>query len=243
MPLEIEGNRFVLLYIQDITEAKRRASLEYAFLHDMNNVVFGLSGLTGLFTRVDDRKRKELAPHIQHLSNRLLAEVQLQRSLAGLESSKLPVVPRTLVVRDVLNEIEQLFSHHPSARDKTLGRRRVDAALTVETDHALLVRVLSNMLVNAFEATGPGGEVAIDVDRTDEELTFRVRNAAEIRPEHACRIFQRYFTTKPGPGRGQGTYIIKLLGEQYLGGTVGFSTSPGGTTFHLSIPVTSPETQ
>jgi sensor histidine kinase regulating citrate/malate metabolism len=51
------------------------------------------------------------------------------------------------------------------------------------------------------------------------------------------RIFQRCFTTKPGEGRGQGTFAMKLFGEGYLGGTVSFETSAReGTTFELRLP-------
>ena len=46
------------------------------------------------------------------------------------------------------------------------------------------------------------------------------------------QIFQRSFSTK-GSGRGVGTYSIKLLGEQYLRGRVGFTSSEtDGTAFY-----------
>jgi signal transduction histidine kinase len=55
--------------------------------------------------------------------------------------------------------------------------------------------------------------------------------------EIQLQIFQRSFSTK-GPGRGLGAYSIKLLTEQYLQGSVTFSTSPKkGTTFIASYPL------
>jgi len=51
------------------------------------------------------------------------------------------------------------------------------------------------------------------------------------------QIFQRSFSTKAQTGRGIGTYSIKLLGEQYLGGKVEFtSREPDGTAFVLTLP-------
>ena len=51
------------------------------------------------------------------------------------------------------------------------------------------------------------------------------------------RIFQRYYSTKGEPGRGLGTYSMKLFGEQYLGGEVRFDTSESeGTVFSLRLP-------
>jgi phage-related tail fiber protein len=50
------------------------------------------------------------------------------------------------------------------------------------------------------------------------------------------RIFHRYFSTKPEPGRGHGTWAMKALGEKALGGTVSFDTSKaGGTWFQLAL--------
>jgi signal transduction histidine kinase len=55
------------------------------------------------------------------------------------------------------------------------------------------------------------------------------------------QIFHRYFSTR-GEGRGLGTWGMKLLAEEYLGGRVSFSTSPeSGTTFSLTLPFKPPE--
>jgi signal transduction histidine kinase len=49
------------------------------------------------------------------------------------------------------------------------------------------------------------------------------------------QIFQRFFSTK-GPGRGLGTYSMKLFGERYLKGKVDFSSqAPQGTTFTVTL--------
>lgn len=51
------------------------------------------------------------------------------------------------------------------------------------------------------------------------------------------RVFQRYFSTKSGDGRGLGTHMMKLVGETLLKGTVSFSSSAeDGTTFRIRLP-------
>jgi CheY-like chemotaxis protein len=56
------------------------------------------------------------------------------------------------------------------------------------------------------------------------------------------RIFLRSFSTKSRQGRGLGTYSMKLLGEQYLGGKVSFiSNEQSGTVFHFDVPLRLPE--
>ncbi len=50
-------------------------------------------------------------------------------------------------------------------------------------------------------------------------------------------LFKRSFSTK-APGRGWGTYSMKLLTEKYLGGKIEFtSTEEDGTTFYAKYPL------
>ena len=50
------------------------------------------------------------------------------------------------------------------------------------------------------------------------------------------QVFQRSFSTK-GRGRGIGTYSMKMLTEEYLGGAISFRSSEReGTTFNVILP-------
>jgi sensor histidine kinase regulating citrate/malate metabolism len=67
-------------------------------------------------------------------------------------------------------------------------------------------------------------------------IVFSVRNPSVMDRSVQLQVFQRSFSTK-GTGRGIGTFSIKLLTEQYLGGKVWFeSGEPGGTVFHVRLP-------
>ena len=100
-----------------------------------------------------------------------------------------------------------------------------------------MLRVLGNMLKNGLEATAQGQTVTMDCLDQGQEVVFAVHNPAVIPEEVQLQVFQRSFSTKGQPGRGIGTYSMKLLGEQYLGGKVAFvSRSPEGTTFTLTLP-------
>jgi sensor histidine kinase regulating citrate/malate metabolism len=101
----------------------------------------------------------------------------------------------------------------------------------------LLRRVLSNMLKNGLEATAPGQTVTLNCSERGQSVAFTVHNREVMSAHVQLQIFQRSFSTKAQTGRGIGTYSIKLLGEQYLGGKVEFtSREPDGTSFVLTIP-------
>ena len=74
------------------------------------------------------------------------------------------------------------------------------------------------MLINAFEATDKRGVVKFWTEIKDNAVTFLEWNKKMIPEDVSLRIFQRNFTTKKQPGRGLGTFSMKLFGETYLKG-------------------------
>jgi signal transduction histidine kinase len=93
------------------------------------------------------------------------------------------------------------------------------------------------MLVNALEATPDGGEVRVWLEQAQGTVSFCVWNSLFIPEETARRVFERNFTTKMEPGRGVGTFAMRLFAESSLGGRVDFTTSEKeGTVFRLTLP-------
>jgi sensor histidine kinase regulating citrate/malate metabolism len=91
------------------------------------------------------------------------------------------------------------------------------------------------MLKNALEATVESGTVNAIVEEEKNRIRYIVKNDYVMPKEIQLQIFQRSFTTK-GKGRGTGTYSIKLLGEKYLGGKVGFTSAVrDGTSFWIEL--------
>ena len=108
----------------------------------------------------------------------------------------------------------------------------------IKTDPPMLLRVLTNMLMNAFEATETGGEVKLNIAADNDAVSFSVWNKECIPENIQQRIFQQYFSTKNGNGRGFGTYSIKLIGEQFLRGKVSFTSRESkGTVFRFELPL------
>jgi K+-sensing histidine kinase KdpD len=235
-PLDLDGQAFTLLTLADVSTDRRRAALERAFFHDLSNLVAGLSGACAALDDPDPAERQAAAQDLHLLTTRLSREVQMQRAIASARPGALRVSVERIQVSRLVEQMERLFQHHPAAAGKALAVTHAgDGA--IDTDGFLLHRVVTNMLVNAFEASPPGGEVRLVVEEHAEGTVFRVWNAGAIPAQLASRIFHRYFSTKAGDGRGQGTFVMKLFGETYLKGRLGFTSSPeAGTAFELRLP-------
>lgn len=235
-PVWLEKKQYVLLSLTDVQHEKRRRSLERIFFHDILNLGGGLSGLIELeLLEAEDPKRRESLQLALELSQHLMDEIEAQRQLMAAESGEMvPQMSRLLGTAAWLDAMKTIRFHGISRS------RKVELAqsepVRVVADPDLLRRVLVNMLKNALEATPAGGVVEVGVSESENKVRFWVKNAGEM-PEHVQKqVFQRSFSTK-GADRGLGTYSMKLLGEKYLNGKLGFVTSASqGTLFYMDIP-------
>ncbi len=237
-PVEFDGERFILLFLRDITVHQQRAALERIFYHDIGSIIGALRLNCHLLdSQPDEESARTLVTRLANLTTRLAREVEIQRTMTqeGRDSYQLAI--QEVSVEEVIQNLWDTFVHYPAAQGKVLLLPAEVPDYRFNTDISPLLRILTNMLINAFEATEEEGEVELGVDHTPDRVLFWVWNKGVIPEEAALRIFQRNFTTREGAGRGLGSYTMKLLGEQYLRGQVSFTTSAAeGTVFRITLP-------
>lgn len=235
-PLEYKNKDFVIFSVQDIQDEKRRKILERIFFHDILNTA---SGLKGISDTLEDAKPDEVSEFIEilgGLSDRLIDEIKAQRELLSAENNEYQVDPNPIYIETFLEEISRFHSQSNAAFNKKIIVDKNSSHIKILSDKTILWRVVSNMVKNALEASGPGEEIKIECKADDSFITFLVHNPAYMNKNVQLQIFQRSFSSK-GVGRGLGTYSIKLLTERYLKGSVGFSSDEtDGTTFFIKIP-------
>ncbi|WP_224367581.1 sensor histidine kinase [Hyalangium versicolor] len=101
-----------------------------------------------------------------------------------------------------------------------------------------IAQVLVNLLVNAGQATAPGGKVHLSTRQEGEWVRMEVRDTGSgMSPEVQSRLFQPFFTTKPmGMGTGLGLAVVHGIVTAH-GGQVMVSSQPGeGTCFTVLLP-------
>ena len=233
-PLVVEGEKLLLLALEEVGLQKRRVALERAFLHDLSNLAASLRSAAEAF---EDERDPASLTDLRALTGQLVNEVWIQRALLYEERRSAPRLASRVALDEALVALRATVTRHPAAVGKRLALSVCEPLPVIETEPTLLNHVLTNMLINALEASRPGGEVRLEIAREGGDVAFRVWNSGVIPIAVAPRIFQRYFTTKSGIGRGNGTYAIRLFGEEYLGGRVRFESSQeAGTCFELRLP-------
>ena len=138
-------------------------------------------------------------------------------------------------VADAAEAMEQ----HAETAGLTLRTELSPETVYIEGDVFALGRVYRNLILNAIQATAPGGLIVIASEAHSDRVQVRIYDTGcGIPPERLGQIFEDFVTTKRR-GLGLGLAISKKIVEQ-LGGTISVASEVGkGTTFVLDFPRTS----
>ena len=236
-PFVLDKERFTIFVVADIGHEKRRRALERVFFHDILNTASGLTSLGELVNEAKPEEAREYGRMMADIGEILVQEINAQRDLASAEHNELEVHTERVESLAFLHELLRVYAGNRVSEGRHIGIDPSAEEVTFSSDRTLLRRVVGNMLKNAFEAVRSGETVALNCRRDGDGVEFSVHNPGHMAPDAQLQVFQRSFSTK-GPGRGLGTYSMKLLSERYLGGTVSFtSTAEEGTTFRARFPL------
>lgn len=142
----------------------------------------------------------------------------------------------TRALRDVVEAMQPLAD---AAGVTLMLDAPAETACVVDGDVFALGRVWRNIILNALQATAPGGSVIVEIAPDEREALPRIRvrirdTGCGIPPDRLPQIFDDFVTTKRR-GLGLGLAISKKIVEQ-LGGTIQVSSVVGtGTTFDVSL--------
>jgi PAS domain S-box-containing protein len=108
---------------------------------------------------------------------------------------------------------------------------------SVFIDRQLIHQAMLNLVLNASEFTAPGGRITLGLRRSGESAVISVADSGKgISPEDQKKIFQLFFTTRPG---GSGIGLANTFRfVQLHNGQIEFDSELGrGTTFRVELPL------
>jgi len=236
-PFVIGDETFVLFSLSDIGEQKRKGALERIFFHDILNTASSLKVYIDLIRRSwNSEAPLRFVEDLEAITDSLVEEIQSQKMLVSAENGTLEVQKNLISSGELIDHVAKLFVHDEISEGIDIQIAPFSENLTFISDEAILRRVLVNAVKNALEAAEAGSTVTMGFGGSSSAVKFFVHNPGTIDESVQSNIFKRYYSTK-GENRGLGTYSMKLLAEEYLGGDVAFVSTPDrGTTFTFVIP-------
>ncbi|AEE44786.1 sensor histidine kinase [Cellulomonas fimi] len=191
-------------------------------------------------TQVDDTMRR-----IEDSATRMGTLVEDLLALARLDENR-PLrhdpVDLTVLAADAVSDLRALDPSR-TARLVPLDAGGTTGACVVRGEEARLRQVVANLVGNVVRHTPEGTPVELAVGVRDGRGVLEVRDHGPgIDPEHAARVFERFYRVDASRGRdsggaGLGMAIVAAIVTAH-GGTVGLHETPGGgTTVHVALPV------
>jgi signal transduction histidine kinase len=224
---------------EDIRKQERQVMfgrIAAGLVHDLSHPIMNIGNGCKLIVKMwDDADYRE--------TFRRMFERELQlvkRVLEDLQNIAKPIPLERFPVelnRSVGETIESMQALADTA-GVTLKAQLSTEDLYVEGDVFALSRVYRNLVVNAIQATAPGGLVVAAVEGHGDRVQIRVYDTGcGIPADRLQAVFEDFVTTKRR-GLGLGLAITRKIVEQ-LGGRISVASEVGkGTTFVIDFPRT-----
>jgi two-component system, NtrC family, sensor kinase len=206
--------------------------------HEINNPLTAILSLSTLLRK----KAAEGTPDREDLDI-IVTETtrcrEIVRSLLDFARER-PTERRVMDIHEVIRETVGLVSRYGGMDQVHVSVEAASGPLSVNVDPKAIQQVFTNLLVNAAEATGPGGRISIRVDEDSSGGFVQVQvrdNGKGIPREHLDRVFEPFFTTK-GERKGTGLGLSVSLGiVRKHDGSIEIRSEEGrGTEVTVTLP-------
>jgi signal transduction histidine kinase len=107
----------------------------------------------------------------------------------------------------------------------------------MDGDH--LQQAMMNLLLNAIDAAGRGGQIQVSAQRNNSHVEIDVEDSGPgLTKEQQERLFEAFYTTKTS-GTGMGLAITRTLLEK-MGATIQYVPAGSGAHFRILLPIGAP---
>ncbi|OJW76267.1 ATP-binding protein [Spirosoma sp. 48-14] len=176
-------------------------------------------------------------------ANRLLSLINQLLDISKLEAGQLKP---ELISGDVATFLRVLASSFKSLAES----RQIEFAFWQDIenywvwyDQDKLEKIVTNVLLNAFKFTPPGGSVRMELKHHSDRIFISIEDTGiGIAQQKLPRIFDRFYqvdgnVNRSHGGTGIGLALVREL-VKVLGGTISVDSTEGvGTTFRLALPI------
>ncbi len=246
---ELAGTGQQLLIARDITKTHNLERLRKDFVANVSHELrTPLTVFRGYLETLADEAAQHPhltgpVAHLDHQAVRMQSLVEDLLDLSRVEFTERASRTSAVAVPELIDTIIEQ-ARRLDAFDNHEFVSRIDAALWLLGNDAILRMVFANLIFNAVKHSGPASRIEIDWQGDGDEALFRVHdNGHGIASEHLPRLTERFYRVDPGRSRarggtGLGLAIVKHGLERHGADLLIASSHGKGSTFTCSFPAT-----
>ena len=208
--------------------------------HEIKNPLASIRGAAELLAEVDDRAdRRRFLDTIEREIARLETLLRAVRQSAALESQLLTEERQPVALGPLVAQLAEAATTRSNHAVEFSGSESLSVMAVRERLH----QVLDNMIDNAVSFSPEGVPVSVTLERRNDSAVVSVRDRGPgVPPEHAERIFERFFSYRPAhaggaPHTGLGLAIARTIARAYGGELRARNHPEGGAVFELHLPL------
>ncbi len=233
------------LQMKSLRRMESLGTMAAGVAHDFGNQAIAARSYLSVIKTQLDKPNKTLSNAVRGLDESLDGAQSLTKSLMIFARDGLADQSSEPVAIDICQAAQETAD---SMNQLLASRHALVCNVPAESIYVLahtgdIQRILSNLIINARDASEPGQQVELAVRKHNSGVWLLVTDHGKGIPDQdRPRIFDPFFTTKPrGQGTGLGLAVVSGIVHE-LGGKIDVASTVGeGTTMVISLPILDPQ--
>lgn len=250
-PFKVEKGRLngTLIVMQDISREREMARRQEEFVADVSHELRTPLAAVKSYVETlldgaaeDEQTRYRFLEVLSAETDRMVLLVKDLLTLSQLDAGRIYWQKTVIDLEDLAREAADNLRHKLGSKlpaisfHFSLGKRLPCA------DRDKMMRVFSNLLINAVKYTGPDGKIQVSAVELDGMIRICIADNGIGIPENELpRVFERFYRvektrSRDFGGTGLGLSIARKVVEGH-GGTIWVASEPGaGTSVYFTLP-------
>ena len=230
---------------RDITERKLSEALkedmERMARHDLKTPLGAVIGLPEEILHAGPltEEQRNMLTVIREAGEDMMALINRSLDLYKMELGVYSLKPKPLDLLELIGRIRTGTNRVIREKGVHFGVQILGqedcGSFWAEGDPPLLHSMLSNLILNALQASKEGGTVTVELTRSDP-VWITITNSGEVPKNVRSSFFDKYSRSANSSGSGLGTYSARLIATTHKGAIDLDTSVPGQTTVVVRLP-------